>query len=160
VNFTVTESSLQNQTMNIALKSERPDVDAKRANMIKLQGEFKVKIREIEDQLLACLAQVEGSILESDQVFIEIVYRNCPSGSFSNCYGPFLSSGRDSSSSPFVYISAETQHLSHTIWIYFTKHTFQVIKTMAEIKTHSKEIAKQVAEVDGVMAEIQHTTEM
>jgi dynein heavy chain 1, cytosolic len=42
VNFTVTSSSLQNQAMNLALKSERPDIEAKRQNMIKLQGEFKV----------------------------------------------------------------------------------------------------------------------
>ena len=42
VNFTTTQSSLQNQCMNFLLKSERPDVDEKRKNMIKLQSELKV----------------------------------------------------------------------------------------------------------------------
>jgi len=64
VNFTVTPSSLQNQCMNALLKSERPDIDKKRADMLKLQGEFKVKIRELEDGLLHALSHVQGSILE------------------------------------------------------------------------------------------------
>merc|ERR1719193_1263152 len=68
VNFTVTQSSLQNQCMNALLKSERPDVDKKRADLLKLQGEFKVKIRELEDSLLQALSHVEGSILEDDKV--------------------------------------------------------------------------------------------
>ncbi|CAK0878751.1 unnamed protein product [Prorocentrum cordatum] len=68
VNFTVTPSSLQSQCMNALLKSERPDVDKKRADMLKLQGEFKVKIRELEDGLLQALSNVEGSILEDVKV--------------------------------------------------------------------------------------------
>eukprot|EP00927_Polykrikos_kofoidii_P026243 TRINITY_DN23401_c0_g4_i1.p1 TRINITY_DN23401_c0_g4~~TRINITY_DN23401_c0_g4_i1.p1 ORF type:complete len:2209 (-),score=513.79 TRINITY_DN23401_c0_g4_i1:103-6207(-) len=64
VNFTVTPSSLQGQCMNALLKSERPDVDQKRADLLKLQGEFKVKIRELEENLLHALSNVHGSILE------------------------------------------------------------------------------------------------
>ena len=54
--------------MNALLKSERPDVDKKRADLVKLQGEFKVKIRELEDNLLQALSSVEGSILEDLKV--------------------------------------------------------------------------------------------
>jgi len=68
VNFTVTPSSLQNQCMNQLLKSERPDIDQKRADMLKLQGEFKVKIRELEDGLLHALSHVQGSILEDVKI--------------------------------------------------------------------------------------------
>jgi len=68
VNFTVTPSSLQSQCMNALLKSERPDVDKKRADMLKLQGEFKVKIRQLEDNLLQALSEVEGSILDDVKV--------------------------------------------------------------------------------------------
>lgn len=39
VNFTVTRSSLQSQCLNQVLKAERPDVDAKRSDLLKLQGD-------------------------------------------------------------------------------------------------------------------------
>ncbi|CAJ1328908.1 unnamed protein product [Effrenium voratum] len=68
VNFTVTPSSLQSQCMNALLKSERPDVDRKREDQLKLQGECKVKMRELEEQLLHALSNVEGSILEDVKV--------------------------------------------------------------------------------------------
>lgn len=38
VNFTVTRSSLQSQCLNQVLKAERPDIDAKRSDLLKLQG--------------------------------------------------------------------------------------------------------------------------
>ena len=68
VNFTLTPSSLQNQCLNMVLKSERPDIDKKRSDMLKLQGEFKVKIRELEDALLYALSNVQGNILDDDSV--------------------------------------------------------------------------------------------
>jgi len=49
VNFTVTPSSLQNQCLMILLKEERPDIDKKRNDITKLQGEFRVKLRQLED---------------------------------------------------------------------------------------------------------------
>lgn len=45
VNFTVTPSSLQNLCLNIFLKAERPEIDKKRNDITKLQGEFRVKLR-------------------------------------------------------------------------------------------------------------------
>jgi len=35
--------------LNIFLKEERPDIDKKRNDIVKLQGEFKVKLRLLED---------------------------------------------------------------------------------------------------------------
>ena len=40
VNFTVTKSSFQTQCLNQVLKAERPDIDQKRSDLLKLQGEF------------------------------------------------------------------------------------------------------------------------
>lgn len=68
VNFTVTPSSLQNQCLNMILKSERPDIDKKRRDLMKLQGEYKVKIRELEESLLLELSNVKGNILDDDNV--------------------------------------------------------------------------------------------
>lgn len=44
MNFTVTRSSLQSQCLNEVLKAERPDVDEKRSDLLKLQG-MVTKIR-------------------------------------------------------------------------------------------------------------------
>mmetsp|Transcript_20729 Transcript_20729/g.31820 ORF Transcript_20729/g.31820 Transcript_20729/m.31820 type:complete len:163 (+) Transcript_20729:10894-11382(+) len=68
VNFTVTPSSLQNQCLNIFLKEERPEIDKKRNDIIKLQSEFRVKLRELEDQLLNELTESEGNILQNDKL--------------------------------------------------------------------------------------------
>ncbi|KAI0014906.1 cytoplasmic dynein heavy chain [Xylariomycetidae sp. FL0641] len=68
VNFTVTQSSLQTQSLNDVLKSERPDVDERRSNLIKLQGEFKVHLRQLEKRLLQALNESRGNILDDDNV--------------------------------------------------------------------------------------------
>jgi len=72
VNFTVTPSSLQEQCMNIYLKSERAEVDKKRSDLLKVQGEFKVKLRQLEDQLLDALNNVHGNILENNDVLTKL----------------------------------------------------------------------------------------
>ena len=66
VNFTVTPSSLQNQFLNIYMKNEREEVDKKRNDLLKLQGECKVKLRELEDSLLDALNRSEGNILDNN----------------------------------------------------------------------------------------------
>ncbi len=68
VNFTVTQSSLQTQSLNDVLKSERPDVDQRRTNLVKMQGEFKTHLRGLEKRLLQALNQSRGNILDDDVV--------------------------------------------------------------------------------------------
>ena len=68
VNFTVTQSSLRTQTLNDVLKSERPDVDKRRTNLVKMQGEFSTHLRGLEKRLLQALNQSRGNILDDDVV--------------------------------------------------------------------------------------------
>ncbi|KAG0049018.1 hypothetical protein BGZ83_006135 [Gryganskiella cystojenkinii] len=68
VNFTVTRGSLQTQCLSKVLKAERPDVDRRRTDLIKLQGEFKVKLRRLERSLLQALNESKGNILDDDKV--------------------------------------------------------------------------------------------
>ncbi|CAF1453141.1 unnamed protein product, partial [Rotaria magnacalcarata] len=68
VNFTVTRSSLQSQCLYKILRSERPDIDSKRSDLMKLQGEFAAKLRHLEDNLLKVLNESEGTILDNDKV--------------------------------------------------------------------------------------------
>lgn len=68
VNFTVTRSSLQSQCLNQVLKSERPDIDEKRSDLLKLQGEFHLRLRQLGKQLLQALNEAKGKILDDDSV--------------------------------------------------------------------------------------------
>uniref|UniRef100_A0A8R1U2J5 Dynein heavy chain, cytoplasmic n=1 Tax=Onchocerca volvulus TaxID=6282 RepID=A0A8R1U2J5_ONCVO len=68
VNFTVTRASLEMQCLNQVLRSERPDVDEKRNDLLKLQGEFAVRLRQLEKALLAALNESKGKILDDDSV--------------------------------------------------------------------------------------------
>nr|XP_018911901.1 PREDICTED: dynein heavy chain, cytoplasmic [Bemisia tabaci] len=68
VNFTVTRSSLQSQCLNRVLKAERPDIDAKRSDLLKLQGEFHLRLRQLEKSLLQALNEAKGKILDDNSV--------------------------------------------------------------------------------------------
>ncbi|CAH3116472.1 unnamed protein product [Pocillopora meandrina] len=68
VNFTVTRSSLQSQCLNQVLKAERPDVDQKRSDLLKLQGEFHLRLRHLEKSLLQALNDAKGRILDDDRI--------------------------------------------------------------------------------------------
>ncbi|KAK9242644.1 dynein heavy chain, N-terminal region 1-domain-containing protein [Lipomyces tetrasporus] len=68
VNFTVTRSNLLAQSLNELLKVLRPDVDRKRANLIKLRRDFIVHLRQLERSLLQALNDSQGNILDDDSL--------------------------------------------------------------------------------------------
>lgn len=68
VNFTMTRSSLQSQSLNQVLRAERPDTDKKRTDLMRLQGEFKLRLRHLEKSLLQALSESTGNILDDDKV--------------------------------------------------------------------------------------------
>ena len=52
------------------LKAERPDVDKKRSDLLKLQGEFLLRLRHLEKSLLQALNEVKGKILDDDRLVL------------------------------------------------------------------------------------------
>ncbi|CAH8838540.1 unnamed protein product [Trichobilharzia szidati] len=72
VNFTVTRGSLQSQCLNAALKAERPDVDSKRSDLLKMQGEFQLKLRHLEKDLLQSLNEAKGNLLDDDKIITRL----------------------------------------------------------------------------------------
>ncbi|KAJ3351758.1 hypothetical protein GGF32_004086 [Allomyces javanicus] len=68
VNFTVTKGSLQAQCLNKVLSQERADVEKKRTDLLKLQGEFNFRLRQLEKSLLQALNESKGNILDDDNV--------------------------------------------------------------------------------------------
>ena len=68
VNFTVTPDSLESQSLSQVVKYMKPELESQRAALLKLQGEQNVKLRELEEKMLAKISACEGSILDDDAV--------------------------------------------------------------------------------------------
>ncbi len=69
VNFTMTRASLQSQSLDQVLKAERPETEKKRTDLLKLQGEFRLRLRHLEKSLLSALNESRGTnILDDDTV--------------------------------------------------------------------------------------------
>ncbi|KAJ8610925.1 hypothetical protein MRB53_038229 [Persea americana] len=81
INFTVTQSSLQTQSLDKVLKSERPDIERRRTDLVKMQGEFRLHLRRLERKLLQALNESRGNILDDDAVIstLETLSKRSPS---------------------------------------------------------------------------------
>jgi dynein heavy chain 1, cytosolic len=77
INFTVTSGSLQSQCLNKFLLNERPDIEIKRRDLLRMQGEFQLRLHTLEKSLLDALNKSTGSILEDEEVLrtLEILKR-------------------------------------------------------------------------------------
>jgi dynein heavy chain len=70
VNFTVTPLGLEDQLLSLVIRKERPDLAARKAAVIHQANEFKVRIKQLEDDILVKLSTAEGDITE-DRALIE-----------------------------------------------------------------------------------------
>ena len=64
INFTVTQDGLEDQLLSLVVKKERPDLAKQREELIQQQNSFKIKLKELEDDLLFRLTNAEGDVLE------------------------------------------------------------------------------------------------
>jgi dynein heavy chain len=74
INFTVTEAGLEDQLLSLVVKKERPDLAAQKEQLIKDQNGFKIKLKELETNLLFRLANAEGDILENIELIENLEY--------------------------------------------------------------------------------------
>ena len=65
INFTVTEAGLEDQLLTLVVRKERPDLAAKKEELIQQQNQFKITLKNLEDDLLQRLADATGDILEN-----------------------------------------------------------------------------------------------
>jgi dynein heavy chain len=70
INFTVTQSGLEDQLLALVVNKERPDLEETKTELIVQNNEFTIKLKELEDTLLYKLATAEGDLTE-DVVLIE-----------------------------------------------------------------------------------------
>ena len=64
VNFSVTMDGLEDQLLELVVKKERPDLEEQKAELMLQQNGFRIKLIELEDNLLFRLANAEADILE------------------------------------------------------------------------------------------------
>lgn len=70
INFTVTLVGLEDQLLADVVNIERPDLEQTKAELTKQQNEFKIRLTELEDALLARLSSAQGNFL-SDTSLVE-----------------------------------------------------------------------------------------
>jgi dynein heavy chain, axonemal len=74
INFTVTEDGLGDQLLYLIVKRERPDLAASKLELITQQNDFKIKLKELEDELLFKLANAKGDILDDIALIENLEY--------------------------------------------------------------------------------------
>ncbi|XP_039572044.1 dynein heavy chain 17, axonemal isoform X2 [Passer montanus] len=70
INFLVTREGLEDQLLAAVVARERPDLEALKASLTKSQNEFKIRLKELEDSLLARLSAAGGDFLR-DTALVE-----------------------------------------------------------------------------------------
>ena len=70
INFTVTRDGLEDQLLAEVVATERPDLERTKAELTRQQNEFKIKLKELEDNLLSRLSSAGGNFL-GDTALVE-----------------------------------------------------------------------------------------
>lgn len=74
INFTVTEDGLGDQLLSLVVARERPDLSAKKIELINQQNDFKIKLKDLEEKLLYKLANAKGDILDDIALIENLEY--------------------------------------------------------------------------------------
>ncbi|KAF1745558.1 hypothetical protein MXB_4461 [Myxobolus squamalis] len=67
-NFTVTFSGLESQCLYKIFKNERPDLEEKRMELTKMQGEYNLRLYNLQKKLLSVLNEAQGGLLDDDRI--------------------------------------------------------------------------------------------
>lgn len=63
VNFSVTRDGLEEQLLVEVVRSERPDLEKSRSELVKQANDFKIALKSLEDDLLSHLSKAQGGFL-------------------------------------------------------------------------------------------------
>ncbi|KAL7641741.1 UNVERIFIED_CONTAM: hypothetical protein RMT77_007615 [Armadillidium vulgare] len=70
INFTVTRDGLEDQLLAEVVKAERPDLEELKFKLTKQQNDFKIELKQLEDDLLSRLSSAGGNFL-GDTALVE-----------------------------------------------------------------------------------------
>ena len=65
INFTVTETGLEDQLLAVVVNQERPELEEKRVTLIRQMNTMTIELQQCEDGLLYELSNAKGDILEN-----------------------------------------------------------------------------------------------
>jgi len=68
VNFTTTRAGLTGQLLAATLQHEKPELEAKKTELLRTEEDFKIQLSKLEDSLLEELASAKGNILENKEL--------------------------------------------------------------------------------------------
>jgi len=68
IDFTVTMQGLEDQLLSIVVLKERPDLEEQRQTLMRDITQYKSKVSELEEQLLAKLSSVQGNLLDDAEI--------------------------------------------------------------------------------------------
>lgn len=71
INFTVTESGLEDQLLSLVVQKERPDLAASKEALIQQSNQFKIQLQELEKGLLQQLADADSETILENIALIE-----------------------------------------------------------------------------------------
>jgi dynein heavy chain len=71
INFTVTESGLEDQLLSLVVQMERPDLAASKEALIQQSNQFKIQLQELEKGLLQQLADADSETILENIALIE-----------------------------------------------------------------------------------------
>ena len=72
VNFTITRAGLKGQLLAAALQHEKPELEQRKSELLKVEEEHKIQISKLEDYLLEQLASSTGNILENKELLASL----------------------------------------------------------------------------------------
>ena len=64
INFTVTETGLEDQLLALTVNKERPDLENTKTQLVNQNTEFTIRLKQLEDDLLLRLSTAEGDLTE------------------------------------------------------------------------------------------------
>ena len=72
INYSVTQSGLADQLLNVVVKHERPDLEEMRENLVMELSENRIILKTCEDTLLRELAYATGNLLENVELVVTL----------------------------------------------------------------------------------------
>lgn len=72
INFTINKASIEMQAVRMALTEEAPEIQNEKVELMKLNGEYKIILKNLETRLLEGLNDSKGNILENDDLMMTL----------------------------------------------------------------------------------------
>ena len=72
INFTTTKAGLTGQLLATILHHEKPELEQRKSELLKIEEEHKIQISKLEDFLLEQLATSQGNILENKELLTSL----------------------------------------------------------------------------------------